>query len=48
MYAAVARTRSLCLCVFEAGLEHLRVDGEPVTVISLRRHRAGCAPEPSP
>ena len=28
------RTRSLWLCVFEAGLEHLRVDREPVAVIS--------------
>jgi hypothetical protein len=28
------RTRSSCLCVFEAGLEHLRVDREPVAVIS--------------
>ena len=34
LYASAARTRSLCLCVFEAGLEHLRVDGEPVTVIT--------------
>lgn len=34
LYASAARTRSLCLCVFEAGLAHLRVDGEPVTVIT--------------
>jgi len=27
------RTRSFCLCVFEAGLGHVRVDGEPVAVI---------------
>ena len=33
LYASAARTRSLCLCVFDAGLEHLRVVGEPVTVI---------------
>jgi len=25
----------LCLCAFAAGLEHLRVDGEPVTMITL-------------
>jgi len=34
LYASAARTRSLCLCVFGAGLEHLRVDGEPVTIIT--------------
>jgi hypothetical protein len=34
MYASVAHTRSSCLRVFAAGLEHLRVDCEPVRVIS--------------
>jgi RES domain-containing protein len=34
LYASAARSRSSCLCVFEAGLEHLRVDSEPVRVIT--------------
>jgi RES domain-containing protein len=34
LYASAARTRSSCLCVFDAGLAHLRVVGEPVTVIT--------------
>lgn len=34
LYASAARTRSLCLCVFDAGLEHLRVVGEPIGVIT--------------
>ena len=34
LFASAARSRSLCLCVFEAVFEHLRVDGEPVTVIT--------------
>lgn len=34
LYSSAARTRSLCLCVFEAGRGGLRVDHEPVSVIS--------------
>jgi RES domain-containing protein len=34
LYASAARTRSLCLCVFEAGLHGLSVEGEPVRVIA--------------
>jgi RES domain-containing protein len=34
VYASAARTRSLCLCVFEAGLPCLRAAGEPVRVIA--------------
>ncbi len=34
LYGSAARTRSLCLCVFEAGLAGLRVDGEPVRVLA--------------
>ncbi|MGH2889703.1 MAG: RES family NAD+ phosphorylase [Solirubrobacteraceae bacterium] len=34
LYASAARTRSLCLCVFEAGLPGLRVEGEPLPVIA--------------
>ena len=35
LYASAARTRSLCLCVFAAGLSGLRVEGEPLRVIAL-------------
>lgn len=34
LYASAARTRSLCLCVFEAGLAGLDIEGEPVRVIA--------------
>ncbi|MGH7922908.1 MAG: RES family NAD+ phosphorylase [Candidatus Dormibacteraceae bacterium] len=30
LYPSAARTRSLCLCIFEAGLSGLTVAGEPV------------------
>jgi RES domain-containing protein len=34
LYSSAARTRSLCLCVFEAGLRGLTVVGGPVRVIA--------------
>ncbi|HYB25598.1 MAG TPA: RES domain-containing protein [Solirubrobacteraceae bacterium] len=34
LYASAARTRSLCLCVFEAGLSGLSVQDPPVRVLS--------------
>jgi RES domain-containing protein len=34
LYSSAARTRSLCLCVFDAGLHRLRIDGEPVRVLA--------------
>jgi RES domain-containing protein len=34
LYASAARTRSLCLCVFESGLTGLSIEGEPVPVIA--------------
>lgn len=34
LYGSAARTRSLCLCVFETGLPGLRVAGQPVRVIA--------------
>jgi hypothetical protein len=34
LYRSAARTRSLCLCVFEAGLAGLTVDGSPVRVLT--------------
>jgi len=34
LYSSAARTRSLCLCVFEAGLAGLEVEGEPIRVIA--------------
>ncbi|MHB8691354.1 MAG: RES family NAD+ phosphorylase [Solirubrobacteraceae bacterium] len=34
LYSSAARTRSLCLCVFESGLEHLQIVGEPIHVIA--------------
>ena len=34
LYASAARTRSRCLCVFEAGLSGLAAVGEPVRVIA--------------
>jgi RES domain-containing protein len=34
LYSSAARVRSLCLCVFEAGLPGLTVVGEPVRVIA--------------
>jgi RES domain-containing protein len=34
LYASAARTRSLCLCVFESGLAGLGIEGEPVRVIA--------------
>jgi RES domain len=34
LYASAARTRALCLCVFEAGLPGLRAVGEPVRMIA--------------
>ena len=33
-YASAARTRSLCLCVFEPGLAGLRIESAPVRVIA--------------
>ena len=34
LYASAARSRSLCLCVFEPGLSGLRIESEPVRVIA--------------
>jgi RES domain-containing protein len=34
LYSSAARTRSQCLCVFEAGLSGLSVEGEPVRVLA--------------
>ena len=34
LYASAARTRSLCLCVFEAGITGLSIEVEPVRVIA--------------
>lgn len=34
LYASAARTRSLCLCVFEAGRRGLSIEGEPVRVLT--------------
>lgn len=34
LYASAARTRAVCLCVFETGLVGLRVVGDPVSVSS--------------
>jgi hypothetical protein len=34
LYRSSARTRSLCLCVFEAGLQGLEIEGEPISVIT--------------
>jgi hypothetical protein len=34
LYASAARTRSLCLCVFEGGLRGLSIEGEPVRVLA--------------
>ena len=34
LYSSAARTRSLCLCVFEAGLGGLNIEGDPVRVIA--------------
>ncbi len=34
LYASAARTRSRCMCVFEAGLSGLAAVGEPVRVIA--------------
>ena len=34
LYSSAARTRSLCLCVFEAGLPGLRIESEPVRVLT--------------
>jgi RES domain-containing protein len=35
LYGSAARTRSVCLCVYEAGLQGLSVEGEPVRVITV-------------
>ena len=34
LYSSAARTRSLCLCVFAAGLPGLSVEGKPVRMIA--------------
>jgi RES domain-containing protein len=34
LYASAARTRSLCLCVYEAGLDRLSLEAEPVRVVA--------------
>ena len=34
LYSSAARTRSLCRCVFEAGLPGLRIEGEAVRVLA--------------
>lgn len=34
LYASAARTRSLCLCVFEVGRRGLSIEGEPVRVLT--------------
>lgn len=34
LYASTARSRSTCLCVFEAGLRGLTAAGEPIRVIT--------------
>jgi hypothetical protein len=34
LYSSAARTRSICLCVYEAGLSDVQVEGEPVRVIA--------------
>jgi len=34
LYSSAARTRSLCLCVFDAGLPGLRIEAEPVRVLA--------------
>lgn len=34
LYASAARTRSLCLCVFEAGLTGLSIEGAPLRVLA--------------
>lgn len=34
LYASAARTRSLCLCVFGAGLTGLRIEAAPVRVLA--------------
>jgi len=34
LYASAARTRSLCLCVFEAGLTGLSIEVAPLRVLA--------------
>jgi hypothetical protein len=34
LYASAARTRSLCLCVFEVGLTGLSIEGAPLRVLA--------------
>jgi len=34
LYSSGARTRSLSLCVFDAGLHWLTIEGEPVRVLA--------------
>jgi RES domain-containing protein len=34
LYSSAARTRAVCLCVFEAGLDGLRQEGQPLAVIA--------------
>jgi len=34
LYSSAARTRARCLCVFEAGLDGLRQEGQPLSVIA--------------
>lgn len=34
LYSSAARTRSLCLCVFESGLRGLGAEGEPIHLIA--------------
>ena len=45
LYASAARTRSLCLCVYEAGLDRLSLEAEPIRVVAPPHPRAACAPE---
>jgi hypothetical protein len=47
LYGSAARTRSVCLCVYEAGLDGLSVEGEPVRIITVPPPPAGCAPDRS-
>ena len=34
LYASAARLRSLCLCVYEAGLDQLSIEGEPIRIVA--------------
>jgi hypothetical protein len=37
LYASAARTRSLCLCVFEAGLTGVIIEAAPLRVLAAPR-----------